>query len=192
MATMHYISPTSDENYSIALILQEEDWYPASTIRRLIHDLDNVNFSTQEGRNAGLSLITSLTSVPPYVMLNDLDRDDTRFGNIAPGAVPSGSNPYSSWVAAFCDGWDNIFAALMNSLNFKDRTNSTEPDTTSTPLNSMVVYRQFNDASQAFRWAVIDAKAQFRNRTGIYKRADFETKYGLFFVEGFQLPTGDE
>jgi len=77
----------------------------------------------------------------------------------------------------------------MNSLNFKDRTNTTDSDTTSTPLDTMFVVRNFNDASQAFRWANTNAQMLLRNRTGVYKRADFETKYGLVYSDQHQTIT---
>lgn len=193
MTTLHYRCPTSLENYTLVIALQDADWYPTGTIRTLINNLAAVNFSTQEGRNVGLDLITSLTPVAPYAILNDATLSDTRFGNSSSGgAIPLSSRQYMTFVAGFCDGWAAVFSALMNSLNYKDRTNATSPDTPSTPLDIMSVYRQYNDASQAFRWAIQNARTLLRNRIGVYSAVTFERKYGLEWGTPFQGITDAE
>lgn len=188
MTTNYYYScPNSQANYSLVYSLQFESWYPATTICRFIRDLRQINFSTQEGRNQGLTMITSLTPSAPFVINNYPGTSDTRFGDDTPGTSANPSElQFTTYVAGYCDGWDAVFAALMNSLNFKDATNLTNPDTPSTPLDIMRVYNQFNDASQAFRWALTNAQTLLRRGVGLYNGFQFESKYGLVFSTATQ------
>lgn len=189
MATVNkYSNPRSLETYMDADNAQALPWVPLNTVRDLLVTLRTVNFSTQEGRNIGLDAIASIVYSTPFTISPTLPTSDVRFGDLfaQSAAASTSSQQLVPHVALYCDGWQAVFDALQNSLNFKDRTNSTAPDTPSTPLDIMTVYGNYNDASQAFRWALNNAVKLLRCGSGVYNGLTFERKFGLIYGTAVQ------
>jgi len=185
MATSHYFSLSLD-SYSRAVVDQDLQWYTLASFTRLINQLSLVNFSTAQARNDAIGILTSLSATKPYgIADSNQNTTDVRFSTLTNAGVVVIAKHF---VAAFCDGWPEIFGSLMNALNYKDRaaektldSNNAQNDTDasgSTP-NPAVVRSEFRDAQRAFQGALATAKMYIRNGVGVYNYRSFEDKYNL-------------
>jgi hypothetical protein len=182
-------SSNSYDSYTRAVIDQNANWYSVFAVSDLIRFFGTVNFSTASARAVALGKLTSLNVAKPYSIQDgsDMNPANLRFSTTTPTGAPLISRVF---LAGFADGWAEIFMAFMNSLNFKDRmaektllSNDDQNgavESISTPDPG--AYRsQFNDASQAFRGATINAALMLRNSIGVYNFRKFEDKYNLIW-----------
>lgn len=185
MTAMAY-SSTNLAAFAAAVADQYAPWYPVSTIQNLLNVLRQVNFSTQASRSLGLGALTSLVSVAPYAISDgSAERPtDLRFSTTTNTGTISVVRTY---VAAFCDSWPEALQQANTALQFRDRSSevtllenasSSGQASKSTP-DPMQSRQQYNDSSQAFRWAISAMTSNIRNGVGIYNVASFEDKYSL-------------
>jgi len=186
MTTPKFYSSPNVTAYAAAVADQYAPWYPVSVIQQLLATLRQVNFSTQASRSLGLGAVTSLVTVSPYV-INDGSAErsvDLRFSTTTNAGV---TNVARTYVAAFCDSWPEVLQQASTALMFRDRSaevtllenassNGQASKSTPDPMQSR---QQYNDASQAFRWALTAMTSNLRNGVGLYNVDTFEDKYSL-------------
>lgn len=189
MATPGSYGSTNVDSYESADFAQNSTWYPLAIVEGLISGLRSLNVATQAGRDAGLDIVASLVKASPYV-ISSTGLNDIRFGS-ATNAAGTTPNAHNAFVAAFCDGWDIVFAKLRASLDFRDRMEelsatanaaTSEVDQSKSTPDPGIGKKQRNDNNLAISFLLNQMENLIRCKTGVYNYRLFERKYQLTWV----------
>jgi hypothetical protein len=187
-----YSSPISSAKYCAAIALQAQPWTNIGEIATLLSTLRNTNFNTVASRVAGLQAITGLNTMQPYSIRNSLTQSDIRFGDDTPnntGVVTPGVNQFNPYFALWEPAVSEALQQIRSALQFKDPANDSPPDSgVQTPMESMVLFRSYQDASQSFRWGVQRLTDALATGRYIYDAMTFESKFQLIYSTAAQTP----
>jgi len=201
--TYYYSSPTSLEAYLRAVIAQNDLWIPHQSIQDMIRALDNINFSSRNARNEALEMIRSIVPVHPYRITGDSNAavGDVRFGFTQNAAnTVTGKIMATLYVNLTRHGWDALFQQVRSALAYSDRNNektmltngsgNTQTESINAP-DPEITRSQYNDASQAYRYAVSGMMDLLRGRQSVYNMITFENEFGLDWSLTAQPPVDE-
>jgi len=197
MSINKYSSPISAARYCAAMALQAQPWCDPGNMAALLTTLRNTNFTTVAARVQALQAITGLATVQPYAIRNSPSVGDIRFGDSVPSPVAT-TNPNPNQLIPFFALWEPAVSEslqqIRSALQYKDPANDTPPDSgVQTPMDSMTLYRVYQNASQSFRWGVQNLTDDLATGKYIYDGLSFEAKYQLVWSTTAQpMPTAAE
>lgn len=202
--TLYYSNPTSLAAYMMAILSQDDRWYPREPLNNLIQQLRLINFSAKASRLIALQLINDMVPVHPYRITGNSSAPsgDIRFGTLsnAAGSAITALMIASLYVNTSRNGWEAAISTVIGALQYSDRNNektmltdgsgNEQTESVNAP-DPEIVRSQYNDAFVAFTRGVSQMCQLLNAKVSVYNFLTFEKEHGLIFTTATQPPSDE-